>query len=60
MAIPSKGRLVQPTIKLLEDVGIKLQVYDDRALMIPTNWPDLNIIRARPEDIPYIVESGAP
>ncbi|WP_054854243.1 ATP phosphoribosyltransferase [Vulcanisaeta distributa] len=59
MAIPSKGRLVQPTIKLLEEVGIKLQVYDDRALMIPTNWPDLNIIRVRPEDIPYIVESGA-
>ncbi len=59
MAIPSKGRLVQPTIKLLEDVGIRLQVYDDRALMIPTNWPDLNIIRVRPEDIPYIVESGA-
>ncbi len=58
MAIPSKGRLVQPTIKLLEDVGIRLQVYDDRALMIPTNWPDLNIIRVRPEDIPYIVESA--
>ncbi|MGC8543750.1 MAG: ATP phosphoribosyltransferase, partial [Vulcanisaeta sp.] len=50
---------MQPTIKLLEDVGIKLQVYDDRALMIPTNWPDLNVIRVRPEDIPYIVESGA-
>ncbi|ADN49999.1 ATP phosphoribosyltransferase [Vulcanisaeta distributa] len=59
MAIPSKGRLVQPTIKLLEDVGIRLQVYDDRALMIPTNWSDLNIIRVRPEDIPYIVESSA-
>ncbi len=59
MAIPSKGRLMQPTIKLLEEVGVKLQVYDDRALMIPTNWPDLNIIRVRPEDIPYIVESGA-
>ncbi|GAB6947714.1 ATP phosphoribosyltransferase [Vulcanisaeta sp. JCM 16161] len=50
---------MQPTIKLLEEVGVKLQVYDDRALMIPTNWPDLNIIRVRPEDIPYIVESGA-
>ncbi len=59
MAIPSKGRLVQPTLKLLEEVGIKAQFYDERALMLPTSWPGLNIIRVRPEDIPHIVESGA-
>ncbi|GGI85450.1 ATP phosphoribosyltransferase [Vulcanisaeta souniana JCM 11219] len=51
--------MVQPTLKLLEEVGIKAQFYDERALMLPTNWPGLNIIRVRPEDIPYIVESGA-
>jgi len=58
LAVPSKGRLQEPTLKLLEAVGIKALASDERALVIPTSWPDVNIIKARPEDIPYIVESG--
>jgi ATP phosphoribosyltransferase len=58
LAVPSKGRLQEPTLKLLEAVGIKVLASDERALVIPTSWPDVNIIKARPEDIPYIVESG--
>jgi len=58
LAVPSKGRLQEPTLKLLEAVGIRPLASDERALVIPTSWPDVNIIKARPEDIPYIVESG--
>ena len=59
MAIPSKGRLVAPTLELLNNAGLRLQVYDDRALVVQTNWQGLSIIRVRPEDIPSIVESGS-
>ncbi len=59
MAIPSKGRLVEPTVNLLQAIGIKLQSIDERALIISTSWHDLNVVRVRPEDIPSIVESGA-
>jgi ATP phosphoribosyltransferase len=58
LAVPSKGRLQEPTLKLLETVGIRPLASDERALVIPTSWPDVNLIKARPEDIPYIVESG--
>jgi ATP phosphoribosyltransferase len=59
MAIPSKGRLVEPTLDFLRAVGIRLQAVDERALVVPTSWQDLNIVRMRPEDIPSIVESGS-
>ncbi|ACB39108.1 ATP phosphoribosyltransferase [Pyrobaculum neutrophilum] len=58
LAVPSKGRLQEPTLKLLEAVGIKPLASDERALVLPTSWPDVNLIKARPEDIPYLVESG--
>jgi len=58
LAIPSKGRLLDPTLKLLEAIGMRLLASDERALVVPTSWRDVNVIRARPEDIPYIVESG--
>lgn len=58
LAVPSKGRLQEPALKLLEAVGIRPLASDERALVIPTTWRDVNLIRARPEDIPYIVESG--
>ncbi len=59
LAIPSKGRLVEPTLQLLASVGLKLYSMDERALIVQTNWPMLNIVRLRPEDIPSIVETGA-
>lgn len=59
VAIPSKGRLVEPTLDFLKLVGIRLQAVDERALVVPTSWQDLNIVRVRPEDIPSVVESGS-
>ena len=59
MVVPSKGRLKETTLELLEQAGIKPAYLDSRALIVPSNKPNLDIVFARPEDIPWIVESGA-
>ncbi|ADM28380.1 ATP phosphoribosyltransferase [Ignisphaera aggregans DSM 17230] len=58
IAIPNKGRLQQPTLTLLQMAGIKPTAIDERALILPTNWEGVELVMVRPEDIPYIVESG--
>lgn len=58
IAIPNKGRLQEPSLKLLQAIGIKPKVFDERALVIPTNWSNVELVAVRTEDIPYIVESG--
>ncbi len=58
IAIPNKGRLQQPVIDLLQMAGIKLMAVDEKALILPTNWNGVEIVMVRPEDIPYIIESG--
>ncbi len=58
IAIPNKGRLQQPAIALLQLAGIKPTAVDERALIIPSNWKEVELVMVRPEDIPYIVESG--
>ncbi|MGC9137042.1 ATP phosphoribosyltransferase [Caldivirga sp.] len=59
MAVPSKGRLMEPVMGLLEYIGVKPQAMDDRSLVVPTSWRLLSLIRIRPEDIPSVVESGS-
>ncbi|CCC81434.1 ATP phosphoribosyltransferase [Thermoproteus tenax Kra 1] len=49
---------MEPTIRLLELAGISLLASDERSIILPTSWPDLNIVRLRPEDIPAIVAAG--
>ena len=58
IAIPNKGRLQQPAIELLNATGIKLLSTDERALIVQTSWSDVEVVMVRPEDIPYLVESG--
>ena len=58
IAVPNKGRLQQPTLQLLQSIGIKPKFVDERALIIPTNWENVELVAVRTEDIPYIVESG--
>lgn len=58
IAIPNKGRLQLPTLQLLQAIGVKPNAFDERALVIPTNWGNVELIAVRTEDIPYIVESG--
>ncbi|WP_052886037.1 ATP phosphoribosyltransferase [Thermoproteus uzoniensis] len=57
-AVPNKGRLMEPALRLLELAGISLLASDERSIILPTTWPDLNIVRLRPEDIPQIVAAG--
>ncbi len=59
LAVPSKGRLKDATLELLQQAGLGPSYLDSRALIVPSNYEGLELVFARPEDIPWIVESGA-
>ncbi len=59
IAIPNKGRLQQPVLQFLANVGIRPLMSDERALIVPTNWEGVQLVMVRTEDIPSIVETGA-
>lgn len=61
IAIPSKGRLREPTLRLLEAAGIKVATTpsSERILMSPTNYSHIQVIYIRTEDIPNVVSEGA-
>lgn len=59
IAVPSKGRLREPVLRLLSAAGIDpLYGPDSRTLIAPTNWEGVSLVYVRPEDIPAIVSSG--
>ncbi len=60
IAVPNKGRLRAPALRLLEDSGIG-PIYDpgSRSLVTPTNMDDVYIVYVRAEDIPGVVAAGA-
>ncbi len=61
IAIPSKGRLREPALKLLEAAGIKIAITSDseRILMSSTNYPYIQVIYIRTEDIPNVISEDA-
>jgi len=60
IAVPNKGRLKQPVLKLLEQAGIEPALDEaSRSLVVPTNREEIRLVYLRPEDIPGIVASGA-
>lgn len=61
IAVPNKGRIRDPIIKLLEAAGLGPQYTPDntRVLVAPTPNPDTVIVFLRHEDIPVAVEAGA-
>jgi ATP phosphoribosyltransferase len=59
IAVPNKGRLQQPTLNFIQSLGIRPLMGEDRALIVPTNWEDVQLVLVRTEDIPSIVEAGA-
>jgi len=59
LAIPSKGRLHQPTLRALSRAGIMLVDKNERMLYARTTDPDIGIIFVRAADIPKFVEEGA-
>ncbi len=59
LAIPNKGRISQPIIDLLEKGGLHLQSSGGRKLITKTVDPKVEVLFARPIDIPEYVASGA-
>jgi ATP phosphoribosyltransferase len=57
LALPNKGRLQKPTLKLLEEADINVTTTD-REYLAETSEPHLQIIFARASDIPVYVHFG--
>jgi ATP phosphoribosyltransferase len=55
LAIPSKGRIAAPTRELLEKSGLHVGEGNDRRLIAGTSDPQVEVIFARPADIPEYV-----
>lgn len=59
IALPSKGRISDPSVKLLEKAGIGLQDNNNRKLFSDTYDPDISVMFTRAADIPEFVADGA-
>lgn len=59
LAIPNKGRLCDPTLKLLEDSGIGVVDRGARQLFANTKDPEIELVFVRTQDIPNIVSQAA-
>ena len=59
MAIPSKGRIAGPVLELMEKSGLHLLDNGDRRLISRTPDPMVEVLFARPVDIPGYVANGA-
>jgi ATP phosphoribosyltransferase len=58
LALPNKGRLQKPALKLLEQADIEVTTTD-REYLAETSEPQLQLIFARASDIPVYVHFGA-
>ncbi|MCE5338628.1 MAG: ATP phosphoribosyltransferase [Methanomicrobiaceae archaeon] len=58
LAIPNKGRIAQPVNELIERSGLHLVDGGERRLITRTHDPNVEILFARPIDIPEYVASG--
>lgn len=59
IAIPSKGRISDPALKLLGYAGIGLKDVINRKLFADTHHPDISVMFTRAADIPEFVADGA-
>jgi ATP phosphoribosyltransferase len=59
IAVPNKGRLHDPTLRLLERAGLHVVDGADRKLYADTVDPEVKILFARAADIPEYVSDGA-
>jgi len=58
IAVPSKGRLREPAIALLEDAGLGPETPGDRALAFPCRNAPVEGLLVRADDIPEYVQDG--
>jgi len=59
LAIPNKGRIAAPITELVEKSGLHLAETSERRLITKTLDPHVEILFARPVDIPEYVATGA-
>ncbi|MEL7670485.1 ATP phosphoribosyltransferase [Methanobacterium sp.] len=59
IALPSKGRISDPAVKLLEKAGIGIKDTANRKLFSETYDKDTNVMFTRAADIPEFVADGA-
>jgi len=59
LAVPNKGRIADPIMDLLERSGLHVTGSGDRRLFARTLDPGVELLFARPIDIPAYVASGA-
>jgi ATP phosphoribosyltransferase len=60
LALPNKGRIAAPVMELVEKSGLHLpETGGERRLIIQTLDPHVEILFARPADIPEYVATGA-
>lgn len=57
LAVPNKGRLKEPTVRLLKDAGLSFEVTD-RSLTARVRNADIELLFVRTEDICELVEDG--
>ena len=58
IAVPSKGRISDPAVRILEKAGLGLKVSSNRKLFSQTYNEDIDVMFARAADIPEFVEEG--
>jgi ATP phosphoribosyltransferase len=58
LAIPNKGRIAEPIRDLIEKSGLGIVETSDRSLIVKTRDPHVEILYARPIDIPEYVATG--
>jgi ATP phosphoribosyltransferase len=58
LAVPNKGRIAAPVREILEKSGLHVSEGNERRLIALTRDPEIEILYARPADIPEYVASG--
>lgn len=58
IAVPSKGRISDPSINILEKAGLGLKDNTNRKLISATHNKDIDVMFARASDIPEFVANG--
>src|SRR5438445_5425347 len=58
LAVPSKGRMLQPTLELCAAAGLSFEATE-RALLVPCVNAPVDLLLVRPHDIPEYVQDGA-
>jgi ATP phosphoribosyltransferase len=57
VAVPSKGRMLQPTLDLCAAAGLSFETTE-RALLVPCVNAPVDLLLVRPHDIPEYVQDG--